>query len=149
MKERLRDMLSSFFISVTLINIAMLVLGFLFRPEQSFGYEVFVYPLIYGMIGMIPTLVISVNRELTVRQVIVRKVIQMVLIIVLLIAFMFGGSSMDRETVIAAAGVALSVVIIYVLVNLITWFLDVKTAGKMTEDLMRSQEDQRGSMDRG
>ena len=142
MKERFKDMLGSFFISVTLINIAMLVLGLIFRPDQSFGYEVFVYPLLYGMIGMIPILAISVDREFTIRQVIVRKAIQMVLLIVLMTAFIFSGSPMDRETVTAAAGVAVSVVIIYVLVNLITWFLSVRTAGKMTEDLIRFQKEQ-------
>lgn len=144
MKERLREMISSFFISVTLINIAILVLGLIFRPEQKFGYEVFVYPLIYGMIGVIPTLVINVNRELTVKQVVIRKVIEMVLIIVLLLAFIFGGLPADRANIPAAAGVAVSVVIIYVLVTLISWLLDVRTAGKMTEDLLRFQEEQMG-----
>ena len=144
MKERLREMISSFFISVTLINIAILVLGLIFRPEQKFGYEVFVYPLIYGMIGVIPTLVINVNRELTVKQVVIRKAIEMVLIIVLLLAFIFGGLPADRANIPAAAGVAVSVVIIYVLVTLISWLLDVRTAGKMTEDLLRFQEEQMG-----
>ena len=144
MKERLREMISSFFISVTLINIAILVLGLVFRPEQKFGYEVFVYPLIYGLIGVIPTLVINVNRELTVKQVVIRKAIEMVLIIVLLLAFIFGGLPADRANITAAAGVAVSVVIIYVLVTLISWLLDVRTAGKMTEDLLRFQEEQMG-----
>ena len=40
MKEQLKEIINSFFISVTLINMAMLILGFLFRPEQKFGYEV-------------------------------------------------------------------------------------------------------------
>ena len=47
MKEHVKEILNSFFISVTLINIAMFILGILFRPEQRFGYEAYLYPLIY------------------------------------------------------------------------------------------------------
>ena len=57
MKDKLKNMLGNFFISVALINGAMLVLGLLLRPEQKFGYEVFMYPLIYGVIGTIPALI--------------------------------------------------------------------------------------------
>ena len=140
MKERLRDALETFFISVTLINIAMLVLGLLLRPTQTFGYEVFVYPILYGLVGAIPPLLINVDRELSVRQVIIRKFFQMLLICVLLIAFIFGGSPMTRETVITAAYVAVSVVLIYIAVNVISWFLDLKAAEKMTADLRTFQE---------
>ncbi len=144
MKERIRDSLESFFISVTLINIAMLVLGMILRPGQRFGYEVFVYPLLYGLIGAVPPLIINVDRELSVRQVIIRKIFQMLLICVLLVAFIFGGSPLNRETCISAACVALSVVLIYMAVNVISWFLDLKAARKMTADLMEFQKKNNG-----
>ena len=64
MKDKIKDMLISFFISVTLINAAMLVLGSLLKPSQQFGYEVFAYPLIYGVIGMIPAVIIRSGKEL-------------------------------------------------------------------------------------
>ena len=144
MKERLRDSLESFFISVTLINIAMLVLGLLLRPSQTFGYEVFVYPILYGLIGAIPPLFINVDRELSVRQVLIRKFFQLLLICALLIAFIFGGSPLTRETVYTAACVAVSVVLIYIAVNVISWFLDLKAARKMTEDLMKFQKKNNG-----
>ena len=118
----------------------MLILGAALRPDQSFGYEVFVYPVLYGLIGAIPPLLINVDKELSVRQVIVRKIFQMILIIALLIAFIFGGSPLNRETVFAAVCVSLSIVIIYIAVNVISWFLDLKTAEKMNADLVRFQE---------
>ena len=140
MKERFKDAFTSFFISVTLIDAAMLILGMLLRPEQQFGYEVFLYPLIYGLIGMIPTLIITTDKELTIGQVLLRKVMQMLLIMVLLLAFMFAGRPMDREQILAAAGVAMSVAVIYVLVNVIEWMLDLRTAKGMTDDLLKFQQ---------
>ena len=116
MKERIRDILNSFFITVTLINLAMLILGKLLEPEQVFGYEAFMYPLIYGLIGTIPSIVIRDKKELSVKQELIRKVMNMLLIIVLMLAFMFGGREITSELIAAAVGVAISIVIIFVLV---------------------------------
>ncbi len=140
MKEHVKEILNSFFISVTLINIAMFILGILFRPEQRFGYEAYLYPLIYGLIGIIPTCVVTTKKELSIKQVIIRKVFQLVLLIVILLAFMFAGGPVNGETVAIAGGVALSVVIIFVLVNVIMWLMDSRTAKIMTEDLIKFQE---------
>ncbi|WP_027215895.1 DUF3021 family protein [Butyrivibrio fibrisolvens] len=146
MKERIRDILNSFFITVTLINLAMLILGKLLEPEQVFGYEAFMYPLIYGLIGTIPSIVIRDKKELSVKQELIRKVMNMLLIIVLMLAFMFGGREITSELIAAAVGVAISIVIIFVLVNLIIWWLDLKTAKDMTEDLLKYQEKQENAI---
>ena len=142
MKERIRDALNSFFISVTLINVAMLILGKLLQPTQVFGYEAFLYPLIYGLIGTIPTLLIRDKKELSVRQELVRNILRMLLLIVLILAFMFGGREITSELIAAAVGVTVSIVIIFILVNLIIWWMDVKAAKDMTEDLLKYQQKQ-------
>ncbi len=123
-----------------MINMAMLILGFLFRPEQKFGYEVFLYPLIYGLIGVIPSLIITTKKELSVLQVIIRKVLQCILIAVLMLAFIFAGQPFSADQIPAATGVGISVIIIFILVNLIEWLLDLRTAKSMTEDLLKFQE---------
>jgi hypothetical protein len=146
MKERIKDILNSFFITVTLINVAMLVLGKLLEPDQVFGYEAFMYPLIYGLIGTIPSIVIRDKKELSVKQELIRKVMNMLLIIVLMLAFMFGGREITSELIAAAVGVAISIVIIFVLVNLIIWWFDLKTAKDMTEDLLKYQEKQENAI---
>ncbi len=140
MKDRLREIFNSFFISVTLINVAMLVLGMTLHPEQRFGYEAFLYPLIYGLIGTIPSIIITEKKELSIRQEMIRNVMRLLLLIVILLAFMFAGREITPEIIQAAAGVAVSVVTIYVLVNAILWWLDVRTAKIMTEDLIKFQE---------
>ena len=140
MKDKIKSMLQSFFICVTLINVAMLVLGMILMPEQQFGYEVFVYPLIYGLIGMIPALIVRDGKELTVKQTVIKEVIQMVLTVVLLVAFIFGGKPLDSERIQMAALVALSVALVYAGVIIIGWLLDKKTADMLNEDLSRFKQ---------
>lgn len=139
MKDMIKDFFEGFFISVTLINLAMFILGLLFRPDQRFGYEVFIYPLIYGLIGMIPILVVRTQKELSVKQIIIRKIMQLFLLMVLLLGCIFGQSLKDPNRIPAIIGVAFSIVLIYVLVNVIEWMMDERTAKNMTEDLLQMQ----------
>lgn len=140
MKDMIKDFFEGFFISVTLINLAMFILGLLFRPDQKFGYEVFIYPLIYGLIGMIPILVVRTKKELSVKQIIILKIMQLFLLMVLLLGCIFGPSLKDPSRIPAIIGVAFSIVVIYVLVNVIEWMMDKRTAKDMTEDLLKFQK---------
>ena len=141
MKERIKNIAGSFFISVTLINLAILILGKILRPEQQFGYEVFAYPLIYGVIGIIPALFVKSDKELTLKQAIIKEIVQMIMTVVAIVVFIFVGQPLTRDILITASAVALSIVIIYCLVVLIGWLMDLRTARDMTEDLKRFQEE--------
>ena len=140
MKEHLRTVLGGFFICVTLINAAMFVLGCMLEPDMKFGYEAFAYPLIYGLIGSIPGLVMYSKKELTVKQTIIREIIQMFMVVAIIIAFMFGRFKYIPDILPQLIGVSISVMIIYILVHVFGWLIDLKTAGKMTEELKRFQE---------
>ena len=140
MKEHLQTQLAGFFISVTLITAAMFILGLFFQPDLRFGYEAFAYPLIYGVIGSVPGLLMYSKKELTLKQTLIREFIQMSLIIVLIITFMFGRFKNIPELVPQIIGVSVSIVIIYVLVHFFGWLMDLKTAKIMTEDLKRFQQ---------
>ena len=56
-----------------------------------------------------------------------------------MVAFIFGGSPVNERTIAAATGVSVSVIIIYVLVNVIGWFMDLKTAKNLMNDLKEYQ----------
>ena len=140
MKEHLRTCLGNLFICVTLINVAILILGCMLEPDVKFGYEVFAYPLIYGLLGTLPGLIMYSRKELTIKQTIIREVIQMFMVVVIIIGFMFGRYKFVPETLPKIIGVSVSVVIVYVLVTFFGWLIDLRTAGKMTEDLKKFQE---------
>ena len=139
MKEHLKYCLRNYFIIVTLINIAMFVLGKIFQPQRQFGYEIFLYPLLYGLLASIPNLILRERKEPTVRQFLIREAMGLALCIVILLTFMFAGNPVTKDLIIIASAVAASIVVIFVAVNVIIWVLDAKTAKDMTEDLMTFQ----------
>ena len=140
MKEHLKTCLGNYFICVTLINVAILILGCMLEPEVKFGYEVFVYPLIYGFLGTLPGLVMFSRKELTIGQTIVREVIQLFLVVAIIVGFMFGRYISVPGAAPKIIGVAISVVIIYILVTFFGWLIDLRMADKMTEELKNYQE---------
>ena len=51
-RDFLKQMLTSIFVVVTLVTIAIGVLGNIFRPGQQFGYEAVFAPVLYGLLSM-------------------------------------------------------------------------------------------------
>lgn len=133
MRERITDTLKYFFISTVLINTAMFICGSVFDPDQTFGYEIMLYPLIYGFLACIPSFIMYTNKELTVRQTLIREAIQLLIIVAVIEVMVFRGHVHENAT--QAAAVAASVVVIYAGVLFINYKLDMKTAQKMTDQL--------------
>ena len=140
MKEHIKDNLMNFFIIVTLVNIAIFVSGSLLAPEQNLNYTAFLVPIIDGVLGTIPGLVMYSKRELTFRQMIIREIIQLVSIELIMLFFTFGFSGFRIEKLNMIIVVAVSVAVVYVLVTLIRFFLDSRSAKKMTDDLRTLQK---------
>ncbi|MCR4556724.1 MAG: hypothetical protein K5779_02735 [Saccharofermentans sp.] len=140
MKEHIKDNLMNFFIIVTLVNIAIFVSGSLLAPEQNLNYTAFLVPIIDGLLGTIPGLVMYSKRELTFRQMIIREIIQLVSIELIMLFFTFGFSGFGIEKLNMIIVVAVSVAVVYVLVTLIRFFLDSRSAKKMTDDLRTLQK---------
>ena len=140
MKDRIKEIAGSYFISVTLINAAIFVTGMLFRPEQTFGYDAYLSPLILGFLTVIPTLLLYSKKELPIRQLLCRKAIQLLLDIVIVIAVIFAGNEWNEQTVTAAIGVSVSIVIVFAAVHVIEWLLDRRTAKQLTEQLAEFQK---------
>ena len=140
MKDRIREIAGSYFISVTLISIAIFATGMMFQPEQTFGYEAFLSPLLFGLLTLIPTFIMYSKKELTIRQLLCRKAIQLILDIVIVSAVIFAGNEIDRETVTSAVGVSVSIVIVFAAVHVIEWMLERRTAKLLTEQLAKFQK---------
>ena len=138
-KEHFKSVMSMYFIIVTLVNAATFVLGSIFRPDQTFGYEAFLSPLVYAAIALVPMLCMYSKRELTFRQYILREVFQLFAIEAVLIIFGLGTESLLPENRNLTAAFAFSVFVIYDLVIIITWLLDLKQAKTINSDLKSFQ----------
>lgn len=143
-KEFILDLIRTFFTVVTLINIVMFLLGLYFMPENQFGYEAFIVPVIYGLAGTVPNVVMYSKRELKISEIIVRKIIQMVLVEVFVLFAAFHGAGEQMLTIEIVGSTAVSIFMIYVIATLLDWLQNYLAAKQMTEDLVRFQQNTPG-----
>jgi hypothetical protein len=130
--------LMNFFIIVTFISVAMGILGISLKPGTTFGYEAFFSPVIYGAVAMLPSFVFYSRRELSFKQMLLRRILHFVILEATLLIFSFLlGLLDDTET---AAYFAASVFIVYLLTNIIRWIIDSKTAGEINKGLKRIKQ---------
>lgn len=134
-KEHVKSVMSYFFVIVTLINVATFILGELFHPDERFGYEAFLSPLIYAAVAVIPMLCMYSKKEFTIKQQMIRELLLLAAIEIILIFFSLGADSLDPGNLVLTVSFALSVLIIFILVGVIGWLLDWKTAKKLNADL--------------
>lgn len=139
-KEFTIDVIRTYFAVVTLINLVMCVMGTQFYPDNRFGYDGFATPLIYGAASILPNIVMYSKRELTVRELLIRKVVQFILIEIIVLFVVFR----NAETLLLhpeiAIGVATSVLAIYFITSVIDGIQNRVSAKKMTEELIKFQE---------
>lgn len=128
-------------------NLATFVLGSAYRPEERFGYDAFLTPLLYAFLGILPMCVMYSKKEMTPRQVLIRKILQLVLLEVLLVGFVFGCAGLSGENGEQIAGFALAVFVVFVLVHVISFVLDTEQARRMTLDLLAYQAGQEQACD--
>ena len=140
MREHIKNNIMSFFIIVTLVNIAIFISGMILAPDEKLSYAVFIVPVIDGILGVIPGLIMYSKRELTVKQIIVRDIIQLISIELIMLLFSFGFSGFESADVPRLIAVIGSVALVYVGVVAIMYALDFRTAKKMTDDLKAFQK---------
>ena len=135
-----RKVLMAFFVSVTCICTGMAILGMLFEPDMQFGYLTLLSPLIYGAATMLPVAISYSKHELSVRALLVRNLMQLILIELIVFLIIFISGSLSSFSL--AISVALSVLLIYIVVFIVLWVNDRKTAKEFNEALRKMQQDQ-------
>lgn len=139
MREFIRRQIRSFMISHVLITIVVGVTGMLLSPDTQLGYWAYFIPLLYAVLCVLPGFIMYSKKELTIRQVMVRKVLQLVLIegIILGLLAVFG----SLESIKVVVTIMISVVIVYVTVNLIEWISEVRDTTMMNQMLTHMSEE--------
>lgn len=139
-KEYLKSVLLSYFVIVTLVDFAIFALGTIFRPEEQFGYEAFLSPLIYGAIALVPMLLMYSRKELTVKQQIVREIFKLIAIEAALLVFGFGIDNFSIDNIVIIISFAVAVMVIFFMVHFIEWVLDVRVAKQLNSNLKEFQK---------
>lgn len=133
-REFFRVVCTQYFIIVTLINVVMFALGMIYRPNDRLEYDAFLAPLIYAAFSMLPVILTYSRKELSVKQMIVRMVLNLLAIEGIMIICVLGTSALVEQPLVVA-GFAFSVFLVYILVIVISWILDLGQARQMNIDL--------------
>ena len=138
-KELLSKMFRNYFVLVTLINAVIFVSGSIAKPDARFGYSVFVMQLIYALAGILPQAVMYSNREISIKEVLLRKFIQLLLIELLVNGIILGENVLRAEYTDFLKTISVCVVLVYVFANIISWVLDSMSARTLTRELVEYQ----------
>ena len=140
MKQFIMRKLFQFFLLSSLISAAICILGLIYDKEAQFGYEVFLSPFIFASACILPTFVTYSGRELLLKELLPRKVLEFLLIeaMVLGIAHLSPGIDTGKPSVVLS--LAASVLVIYVLVCLLEWLREAAEAKEMNQSLQKLQQ---------
>ena len=128
---------------VTLITVLMIILGSLLDCDRVFSYDAFISPLLYALIGTAATAVTWTEKELSIRKLIIRKAIALLLIegAILFVALKSDTIPTEKNWVVPC--LLAGVFAVYVLSHIILYFIDRREAEKISADLARYQENQK------
>lgn len=129
-----------FFIVTACITILSGFLGIIFLPETQFGYEAFLSPPLFGLLSALSGLVTKSRRELSVKQALFREFLQLLLIEAMVFGanYMFGSGFEWELSVTLAIGIA----VIFVLVYVVLWLNDRRSAMEFNARLAEFQKSQ-------
>ena len=128
---------------VTLITVLMIILGSLLDRDRVFSYDAFISPLLYALIGTAATAVTWTEKELSIRKLIIRKAIALLLIegAILFVALKSDTIPTEKNWVVPC--LLAGVFAVYVLSHIILYFIDRREAEKISADIARYQENQK------
>ena len=139
-KRFLVSKLILFFTLSTLIAVAVSLIGSAYDSGASLGYDALLAPIRYAALCLLPTLVTWSRRELSTRELLVRKALMLVLLEAVILLLSFRSSAIDTGRVQVVLAIAGSVLVIFVLANLFTWLRESAEAKKMNADLEKFQQ---------
>ena len=128
-----------YFALVTFITVAIMAMGLAFDGNARFGYDVFASPLVFAAAGLAPTVVMYSRHELSVREVLVRKVVQLALVEAAILGIAFASPAIHTNDAVTVAALAAAVAAIFLVVNAFTFAVDATSARKLTRNLERYQ----------
>jgi hypothetical protein len=136
-KEFCKKNLMEFFIIVTGITVAMAVLGLSFYPEAKIGYGAFLSPIVFGMVSILPSFLLYSRKELTFRQMLIRRILHFAALELVLTVFGMIFHIFESADVIISF--LLSVFAVYLFTNVIQYIISSKTAIRINEGLKKLQ----------
>ena len=139
-KELWLEFILVFFIVTGCITILSGVLGMIFLPDVRFGYEAFLSPPIFGFLSALSGVVTKSRKELSMWQMLFREFLQLLLIEIMVfgVNYVFGTTFTWELNITLALGIA----VIFILVYVILWLNDRRSAMIFNAKLVEFQKNQ-------
>lgn len=131
------EFMMAFFVCTACICILEGILGMLFFPEQRFGYDAFFSPPLFGFLSVLCGIVTHSKRELSMREVVARRVVHLLLIELIVFGLNYAAGTIFST----ALGIvlALAIAVIFAAVYAVLYINDKRSAVLFNEELRKYQ----------
>ncbi|MBP5183915.1 MAG: hypothetical protein J6113_02275 [Lachnospiraceae bacterium] len=140
-KDKLLEAFRMYFILFTLISVLLMVLGLLFDRDRVLGYEVFISPLLYAAIGVIPVFFFREDKEISMKRLIIRRLISLGFIELTIMVLAFSASSIPTEKLSVVIGIAVGIAVVFVLSGIVEYVLELGEAQNLNKALAEYQNE--------
>lgn len=144
LKDFLFRQLMIFFVLTTLITIAITILGSIFDPDAVLRYDALASPLFFAALSVLPGMIMYSKRELSVREVVFRKILQLLLIEAEVLTTAFLSPFIHTERPGTVAALVFSVIAIFAASHFFSYLSDLHTADQLTDMLTAFQKQNNG-----
>ena len=132
LSEFFKRIFITYFVIVTCVSAITGLMGLIYDPGRTFGYEAFFSPLIIGVISILPSFLLYSKKELSFQKILIRKVVQFIFIVIFLVLLNSLSSTWRWERFFLYV---VSIAIVYLMVQLVMWIIDCKKAEELSKDL--------------
>lgn len=138
LKSILKKCMLDFLVIQAGITLAMGIIGCINPPSYGVSHYLFFMPFVYAFFCVLPSFVVYSTRELSIKEMLVRKVIHFFLIevIVMMVSYMVG--ALDNAYMCIA--ILLAVPVIYLAVNGIGYLFYRSEANIMTKKIQHLKQ---------
>lgn len=136
-KKEAADFLTAFFICTTCITFLEGIFGMIFFPDMELGYDAFFSPPLFAFFSVLFGLVTKSKKELTVKQVWLRRGIHLLLIEGLVLGLNYSAGTVFEPVVLFA--LIISIAVVFAAVYVIMWINDRRSAAIFNEKLKQYQ----------
>ena len=139
-KERLGEAFRLYFILVTLITILLMVVGMLFDSDRTLSYDAYFSPLFYAFIGVIPVFFFQSDKELSMKQLVIRSIIQILMIEAAILLIVYKAPSIPSDRIEVVISIAVGILIVYILSLVVEYIFELTQAKEMNAYLEEYQK---------
>lgn len=140
-KAKLREAFRMYFILVTLITVLLMILGLTLDKDRVFGYEVFMSPLLYAGIGIIPVFFFGEEKEISMKRLLIQRLVSLGIIELITLILAFSASTIPTERKSVVIGIAVGIAIVFALSIAVEYMFELSVAKSINESLTEYQKE--------